>query len=47
MTQSFAARLKELEERYARPLPVPALEREVEAFGAKVEGRLRRMGLAP
>ena len=45
MTQSFAARLKELEERYARPLP--ALEREVEAFGAKVEGRLRRMGLAP
>ena len=45
MTQSFAARLKELEERYARPLP--ELEREVETFGAKVEGRLRRMGLAP
>ena len=45
MTQSFAARLKELEERYARPLP--ELEREVEAFGAKVEACLRRMGLAP
>ena len=45
MTQSFAARLKELEERYARPLP--ELEREVAAFSAKVEGRLRRMGFAP
>ena len=44
VTQSFAARLKELEERYARPLP--ALEREVTAFGAKVEGHLRRMGFA-
>ena len=42
VTQSFAARLKELEERYARPLP--ELEREVAAFGAKVEGHLRRMG---
>ena len=45
VTQSFAARLKELEERYARPLP--ELEREVAAFGAKVEGHLRRMGFAP
>ena len=43
VTQSFAARLKQLEERYARPLP--ELEREVAAFGAKVEGHLRRMGL--
>ena len=43
VTQSFAARLKQLEERYARPLP--DLEREVAAFGAKVEGHLRRMGL--
>ena len=45
MTQSFAARLKELEERYARPLP--ELEREVAAFGAKVEGHLWRMGFTP
>ena len=45
VTQSFAARLKELDERYARPLP--ELEQEVAAFGAKVEGHLRRMGVAP
>ena len=44
VTQSFAARLKELEERYARSLP--ELDREVAAFGAKVEGHLRRMGFA-
>ena len=43
MTQRLAGRMKELEERYARPLP--ELEREVEAFGAKVEGHLKRMGL--
>ena len=34
-------RVKELEERYARPLP--ELEREV--FGAKVEEHLKRMEL--
>ena len=45
VTQSFAARLKELDERYARPLP--DLERDVAAFAEKVEGHLRRMGVAP
>ena len=44
LTQRLAGRVKELEKRYARPLP--ELEREVEAFGAKVEGHLRRMGLS-
>ncbi len=44
LTQRLAGRVKELEERYARPLP--ELEREVEAFGARVEGHLKRMGLS-
>ncbi len=44
LTQRLAGRVKELEERYANPLP--ALELEVEAFGAKVEGHLKKMGLA-
>ncbi len=44
LTQQLAGRVKELEERYARPLP--ELEWEVEAFGAKVEGHLKRMGLS-
>jgi len=44
LTQQLAGRLKELEERYARPLP--ALEREVDAFSAKVEGHLKKMGLS-
>lgn len=44
VTQQLAGRVKELEERYARPLP--ELEREVEALGAKVEGHLEKMGLA-
>ena len=44
LTQQLAGRAKELEERYARPLP--DLEQEVEAFGAKVEGHLKRMGLS-
>ena len=43
LTRRLAGRVKELEERYARPLP--ELEREVEVFGAKVEGHLKRMGL--
>ena len=43
LTQQLAGRVKELEERYACPLP--ELEREVEGFGAKVEGHLKRMGL--
>jgi type I restriction enzyme M protein len=44
VTQQLAGRVKDLDERYARPLPV--LEREVEAFSAKVDGHLRKMGLA-
>lgn len=44
VTQQLAGRVKELEERYARPLP--ELEREVEARGAKVEGHLEKVGLA-
>ncbi len=43
LTQQLAGRVKELEERYARPLP--ELEREVEVFGDKVEEHLKRMGL--
>jgi type I restriction enzyme M protein len=44
VTQQLAGRVKELEERYTRPLP--ELEREVGAFSAKVEGHLKKMGLA-
>jgi len=44
LAQRLAARVKELEDRYARPLT--ALEREVDALGAKVEGHLKKMGLA-
>jgi type I restriction enzyme M protein len=42
--QQLAGRVKELEERYTRPLP--ALEREVASFSTKVEGHLKKMGLA-
>lgn len=44
LTQRLAGRVKELEERYVRTLP--ELEQEVEAFGAKVERHLRRMGVS-
>ena len=44
LTQQLAGRVKELEERYVRPLP--ELDQEVEAFAAKVEGHLKRMGLS-
>ncbi len=44
LNQRLAGRVKELEERYARTLP--ELEKEVEAFGGKVEGHLRRMGVS-
>ena len=44
LTQQLAGRVKELEERYARPLP--ELEREVKAFGDKVAGHLKRMGVS-
>ena len=43
LTKLLAGRVKELEERYARPLP--ELEREVEKFGDMVEGHLRKMGV--
>jgi type I restriction enzyme M protein len=43
VTQQLAGRVKELEERYAAPLP--ALGRAVEAFSSKVEAHLKRMGL--
>ena len=44
LTQQLAGRVKKLEERYVSPLP--ELEREVEEFGAKVEGHLKKMGLS-
>ena len=44
LTQQLAARVKELEERYAQPLP--ELAREVATFGDKVAGHLQKMGLA-
>ncbi|MYA68660.1 SAM-dependent DNA methyltransferase [Candidatus Poribacteria bacterium] len=40
--QALTERVKELEERYARPLP--NLVRDVEAFGAKIEAHLKSMG---
>ncbi len=43
LTQHLTGRIKELEERYARPLP--ELEREVDDFSAKVEGHLKKMGI--
>jgi len=43
LTQRLAGRVRELEERYAQPLP--ELEREVEAFSEKVESHLKKMGL--
>ena len=44
LTQQLAGRVTELEERYARSLP--ELEREVDAFGAKVEEHLKQMGIS-
>ena len=44
LTQQLAGRVKELEERYASPLP--ELEREVGEFNTKVEGHLKKMGLS-
>ena len=43
LTQALTARVQELEERYAQPLP--DLEQEVEAFSARVEEHLRTMGV--
>ncbi len=44
VTQRLAGRVKELDERYARPVPV--LERDVDKFSEKVEGHLKKMGLS-
>ena len=44
LTQHLAGRIKELEERYARPLP--ELGQEVELFSEKVDNHLKRMGLS-
>lgn len=43
LTQQLAGRVKELEERYAQPLP--ALEGDVESKGEKVAIHLKKMGL--
>ena len=43
LTQHLTGRIKELDERYARPLP--ELEREVGDLSAKVEGHLKKMGI--
>lgn len=42
ITNQLAGRVRELEERYAEPLP--AIEREVEALAARVTGHLEKMG---
>jgi type I restriction enzyme M protein len=44
LTQRLATRVKELDERYADPLP--KLEHDVEEYAAKVEEHLKRMGVA-
>lgn len=44
LTQQLASRVKELEERYAQPLP--QLERKVDTYSSKVEAHLKKMGLA-
>jgi type I restriction enzyme M protein len=44
LTQTLADRIKELETRYAAPLP--ALEREVEELSSRVADHLKTMGLA-
>ena len=43
LTQNLTERVKELEERYAQPLP--DLAQEVEAFSVKVEAHLQKMGV--
>lgn len=44
LTQQLATRVKELEERYAKPLPEITLE--VKDYSAKVEAHLKKMGFA-
>jgi len=43
LTQRLASRVRELDERYATPLPT--LEEEEKALSAEVEGHLKKMGL--
>ena len=43
LTQALTARVQELEERYAQPLP--ELARDVDTFSAEVEAHLRKMGV--
>ena len=43
VTQQLASRIKELDERYAEPLP--QLVDEVEALSSRVDEHLKRMGL--
>ena len=45
VTQRLASRIEEIEERYARPLP--ELKKDVDAYSARVDEHLTRMGLAP
>ena len=45
LTLALVGRIKELDERYAKPLP--ELEQEVESFSGKVAGHLEKMGLSP
>ena len=42
LTQNLTERVKELEERYAQPLP--DLARDMDTFSAKVEAHLKSMG---
>ena len=44
LTQALAERVKELEERYAQPLP--SLESEVQEFSMKVDKHLLNMGVS-
>ena len=44
LTQQLTDRIKDLDERYARPLP--ELEREVEEYSAKVESHLKKMRIS-
>ena len=43
LTLQLTGRIKELDERYAQPLP--ELEREVNRYSGKVEGHLKKMGI--
>lgn len=43
LTQAFANRVKELDQRYAEPLP--EIERQAEKLSSKVEEHLKRMGV--